>query len=81
MIIYEDMCVGCPPEIGCLGKSCPYKKVPVPYCDQCGDTAIYHVDEFDLCEDCFKEYVKEELDNYTSSEIASLLEMDYFKLF
>lgn len=81
MILHEDMCVGCPPEIGCLGETCPYKNVPVPYCDECGDIAIYNLDGKDLCEDCFGEFVQEEINCYSNSDIASLLNMNYFKLF
>ena len=36
MIIYEDECVGCPKEMGCLGSACPYKNVPHYCCDSCG---------------------------------------------
>ena len=35
MIEYEDECVGCPPEMGCLGNSCRYKNVKHLYCDKC----------------------------------------------
>ena len=28
MIKYEDECVGCPPERGCLGSVCPNRNVP-----------------------------------------------------
>ena len=31
MIKYENECVGCPPERGCLGSSCPYMNVPRLY--------------------------------------------------
>lgn len=27
MVTYENECVGCPPEKGCLGSTCPYRKV------------------------------------------------------
>lgn len=35
MVIYKDECVGCPPELGCLGLTCPYKDVPYYFCDMC----------------------------------------------
>ena len=35
MIKYEDECVGCPPEMGCLGDSCPNRDVKHLYCDKC----------------------------------------------
>ena len=48
-----DECVGCPPEIGCFGSSCPYKNVVRFYCDRCGEeNKLYHYDGEELCEDC-----------------------------
>ena len=35
MVRIENDCVGCPPEMGCLGSSCPYRNVPHYYCDGC----------------------------------------------
>ena len=55
MTEYENDCVGCPPEIGCLGSTCPNRKIPHTYCDKCGDEAlIYSLDDDDeqLCEEC-----------------------------
>ena len=37
MVRLEDECVGCPPELGCLGQLCPYQNVPRCYCDECGE--------------------------------------------
>lgn len=37
MIRFEDECVGCPPEMGCLGDGCRYRNVPHIYCDICGE--------------------------------------------
>ena len=49
----ENDCVGCPLEMGCFGKSCPYVDVPHYYCDKCGDEApLYYVDGQELCEVC-----------------------------
>ena len=44
MIKYENECVGCPKEMGCLGSACPYRNVPHLYCDECED----EFDEEDL---------------------------------
>ena len=54
MIKYENECVGCPPEMGCLGNSCPYKNVKHLYCDKCGEDVeeLYIVDSDELCKDC-----------------------------
>lgn len=61
MIRYEDECVGCPPELGCLGESCPYKRVPHMYCDRCGEEVdtLYkdQYGEYCLCRECFYETV------------------------
>lgn len=57
-IKYEDECVGCPPELGCLGSACSKRNVPHYYCDgeDCGEefhpTELYHVDDQMLCVDC-----------------------------
>jgi hypothetical protein len=48
----ENQCVGCPPEMGCLGSSCPNRNVLIPYlyCDKCGEEVE---DLYDgLCETC-----------------------------
>lgn len=51
----EDECVGCPPERGCLGSSCPYKNVVHYYCDDCGEeTQLYYYDGKELCIDCIE---------------------------
>ena len=56
MIKYEDECVGCPPEMGCLGNSCRYKNVKHLYCDRCGEDCeeLYVFDGEVLCEECLK---------------------------
>ena len=49
----ENECVGCPPEIGCLGNSCPYQNVVRFYCDRCGDEAtLRHYNDEQICADC-----------------------------
>lgn len=55
MIRYENECVGCPRELGCLGITCPNINVERHYCDSCGkeiesDTELY--EGLELCEDC-----------------------------
>ena len=57
MIKYENECVGCPPERGCLGKGCPNRNVPYFYCDKCGQNmdCYYEVDGEIVCSDCMKE--------------------------
>ena len=52
---YENRCVGCPPERGCMGDACRYRNVAVFVCDRCGEDIEGDVTEIDgemLCEDC-----------------------------
>lgn len=66
MIVIENECVGCPPEIGCLGSTCPYLNVKRYYCDDCKDEAtLYNFDEKQLCIDC----VAKRLDIVEGSDI------------
>lgn len=60
MIKWEDECVGCPPNMGCLGSACPYRNVPHYYCDHCEcecDPEELHYDEIEnwICENCLFE--------------------------
>lgn len=64
----ENECVGCPPEIGCLGKSCEYINVIRLYCDECEYEAdiLYRYDDEELCQDCLLgrfEIVSDEIDD------------------
>ena len=54
MIRYENECVGCPPEMGCLGESCPNRNVKRLYCDECKEEVetLYVYDDKELCQDC-----------------------------
>lgn len=54
---YEDMCVGCPPEMGCMGSVCPNRNVEIVYCDECGEEneTIYEFDGEELCLNCIEE--------------------------
>lgn len=56
MIKYEDECVGCPPEMGCIGEACIYRNVKHLYCDKCEEDCeeLYVCDGKELCEDCLK---------------------------
>ena len=54
MITYEDECVGCPTELGCLGSACPNMNVKHLYCDKCKDDVekLYKYDGEEICEEC-----------------------------
>lgn len=54
MIEYLDECVGCPPEMGCLGDACPNRNVLHLTCDKCGSecNVLYWNDDKQWCRDC-----------------------------
>lgn len=48
-------CVGCPPEMGCIGKrNCPQCYTPEFYCDECGEQTLHliNVSGRELCKEC-----------------------------
>lgn len=59
MIRYEDECVGCPPERGCLGEGCPNRNVPHYECDCCkwefSPYDLFLYDDEMWCRDCLTE--------------------------
>lgn len=56
---YVDMCVGCPPEMGCLGDSCPQRNSLVFKCDNCeSEDEIYEFEGQELCIECIKELLE-----------------------
>lgn len=67
MIKYENECVGCPPEMGCLGSACPNRNVPYYYCDRCGGNmdAYFDIGNEMICEDCAHDMLKEMYDYHT----------------
>jgi hypothetical protein len=65
MIKYENHCCDCAtPSYPCLGSLCPLIRVPVHYCDECGEELddVYKVDDEELCEGCLKERFLERCD-------------------
>lgn len=69
MIAYEDYCIGCPKEMGCLGAACPMKNVPVTYCDTCGADAEYEVEGEHYCNQCIRNRLIEEFNSLTTEEM------------
>lgn len=52
----ENECIGCPPELGCLGSACRYSKVARYYCDKCGDeTVLFEFEDKELCLFCISQ--------------------------
>lgn len=67
MIRFEDQCVGCPTEMGCLGSVCPHMNVPVLICDECHEYVddLYWYDGEQICEDCLlNHFDRVEVDEY-----------------
>lgn len=59
-IRYENECVGCPPDMGCLGSACPNRRVPHLYCDKCKREVddLYDYDDKQICLDCIVKKLK-----------------------
>lgn len=59
-IVYENECVGCPPDMGCLGSACPNRRVPHLYCDKCKREVddLYDYDDKQICLDCIVKQLK-----------------------
>lgn len=59
-IRYENECVGCPPDMGCLGVACPNRIVPHLYCDKCKQEVddLYDYDDKQICLDCIVKQLK-----------------------
>lgn len=59
-IRYENECVGCPPDMGCLGVACPNRRVPHLYCDKCKREVddLYDYDDKQICLDCIVKQLK-----------------------
>lgn len=59
MIKIENECVGCPPDLGCIGNSCPYLHVYRFYCDKCNcEEELYWFEDEQLCIDCILEQLE-----------------------
>lgn len=73
MLVYEDECVGCPPELGCMGKSCPNLNVPHFHCDGCEDEAeeYYEYEGEYFCKDCYIEIALENAEKITAEELIN----------
>ena len=67
MIKYEDRCVCCPPEMGCLGRGCPNRNIAVFICDKCKEEVSYddirNIDGHHICRDCYMDKCETEFNN------------------
>ena len=78
MKVTVDECVGCPPNMGCLGSGCPYKNSYYYECDHCGAEYVdYRIDDIDLCDECADKYLNELFNECTIAEKAEMLDVDY----
>lgn len=69
----ENECVGCPPDLGCLGSGCPNRNVEYVYCDLCGEEAEYIIEDEELCEECAKMRLLEAFNWHDIEEKANML--------
>lgn len=81
MIRFENECVGCPPNMGCMGSACPYSHVPYLECDECGQDVdkLYDTARGQLCDECATSEEKEEyamIDEENACEFTSPEEQD-----
>ncbi len=75
----ENQCVDC--GLPCLGNSCPYRNVPVDYCDDCGDEgAEYRLDNEDLCKECAEERIRQSFDELSLLEQADALNISLSRI-
>lgn len=51
----ENECVGCPPNMGCLGSACPNREVEHCECDECHE----EIDPDDAVVECGSDYCPE----------------------
>lgn len=75
MMTLESDCVGCSPDLPCLGCSCKYfGRSPHFHCDVCGSDANFQLDDKDYCSDCLSQKLREEFDELSIVEQAELLD-------
>lgn len=80
MTKYEDGCVNCPRELGCIGANCPRYEVQSIYCEFCGEPAEYKIEGDDYCEDCAKKYLQDVFGNLSVREMANILGEDVTRI-
>lgn len=82
MIKTKSECVGCHGELGCSG-SCSYRKVPVTYCDCCGEEAqiySFNDDNEQLCKDCMTKWLDDLWDNLSYMEKCEIFDIKEIKV-
>lgn len=71
MVETRSKCVGCPPEMGCMGSTCPHANIKVRVCDDCKSDAAYIINGEDFCESHASDYIR---DVYNSLDIPQKAE-------
>lgn len=79
MIKYENECVGCPTEMGCIGSACRYMNVPHYYCDECGYEAdeLYEYYGDELCLYCLDKIAEEDFKEMSKEDRVELVLKGY----
>ena len=83
MIHYKDECVGCPDGMGCLGDACPYGKMPLTYCDECGqEDVLYAFSDADeqLCRNCMEEALNKAWAEMSFAEKCDVFDVKEIKI-
>lgn len=81
MIKCVNECVECSASAyPCIESICPYKNSKKHYCDNCGEIAIYIIDNNDLCENCADGFIQEILESMSMKEKAELLDLPFDKI-
>ena len=83
MIEYKDECVGCPDGMGCLGDACLYSKMPLTYCDECGqEDALYTFPNTDeqLCQNCMEEALNKAWTEMSFAEKCDVFDVKEIKI-
>lgn len=74
----ESRCVDC--GLPCKYNACPYYKVEVVYCDDCGEEAEYELYDKDYCQACAENMLQAEFDCMSTEEKAACLNVDLTKI-
>lgn len=82
MVRVESDCVGCTPDLPCIGGGCLYYgDRPHYYCDECGSEADYEVDGEHYCKDCLEFMIEEEFSDLSLEEKLDMLDHSVINLF
>lgn len=78
MKVEVNDCVGCPPNMGCLGSGCPMRHSYYYKCDECeAEYVDCRIDGMDLCDECADKYLNEMFEQCTIREKAEMLDVEY----